>query len=152
MQMKNSAAQWFGRVVWIGITVNLLFVIPCFFFPETMRDLLGLTKPNSIIWVRTYGILLFVISIIYIPSALNPLRYHALTTMHTPGARMLLFLILILSKGQETGFLSITLVDLLFGVVAGILVFSSFVAELIQKEMLVPQPKQGCPRDYVKQG
>jgi hypothetical protein len=126
MRMKNSAAQWFGRVVWIGITVNLLFVIPCFFFPENMRDLLGLTKPNSVIWVRSYGVLLFIISLLCIPAALNPLRYHALSIMHTPGARPLVLLILVLSRGQETGFLSITLADLVFGVVAAILAFFEF--------------------------
>lgn len=142
MQMKNSATPLFGRVVWISITVNLLFVIPCLFFPEKMCDLLSLTKPNSAIWVRAYGILPFTISVLCIPAALNPLRYHAPTIMHIAGAWLLVFLILVMARGQETAFLSITLVDLFLGVIAAILVFSSSDMELIQKEMLVPQHKQ----------
>ena len=127
--MKNTAALWFGRVVWIGIIVNLLFVIPCFFFPEKMCELLGLTKPNPIIWVRTSGMLLFIISVFYIPAALNPFRYRATAVMHIIPSRACgssFFLYSVLFRGQETGFLSIALVDLFFGVVSAVLLYFAF--------------------------
>jgi hypothetical protein len=127
--MKNTAAQWFGRVVWIGIIVNLLFVIPCFFFPEKMCDLLGLTKPNPIIWVRTSGMLLFIISVFYVPAALNPFRYRATAVMHIIPSRACgssFFLYSVLFRGQEAGFLSIALVDLFFGVVSAVLLYFAF--------------------------
>ena len=134
--MKNTAAQWFGRVVWIGIVVNLLFVIPCFFFPEKMCDLLGLTKPNPIIWVRSSGMLLFIISVFYIPAALNPFRYRATAIMHIIPSRACgssFFLYSVLFRGQEAGFLSIALVDLFFGVVSAILLYFAFRAGVNSK-------------------
>ena len=71
----NIWAKWFGRVVWAGIVINMFFVIFCFFFPEKMCGLLHLKQPDPIIWVRTSGMLLFIISIFYIPAALDPFRY-----------------------------------------------------------------------------
>ena len=127
--MKNTAALWFSRVVWIGIIVNLFFVIPCFFFPEQMCDLLGLTKPNPIIWVRSSGMLLFIISVFYIPAAMNPFRYRATAVMHIIPSRACgssFFLYSVLFRGQETGFLSIALVDLFFGVVSAVLLYFAF--------------------------
>jgi hypothetical protein len=62
----NTFANWFGRIVWIGIFMNMLFVVPAFFFPEKMCELLGLKQPDPIIWVQSSGMLLFIISIFYI--------------------------------------------------------------------------------------
>jgi hypothetical protein len=125
----NSAAKWFGRVVWVGIVVNMLFVIPCFFFPERLCELLGLTKPDPIIWVRTSGMLLFIISVFYIPAAVNPFRYRATAIMHIVPSRACgssFFLYSVLFRGQEIGFLSIALVDLFFGVVSAVLLYLAF--------------------------
>jgi hypothetical protein len=125
----NSAAKWFSRVVWVGIVVNMLFVIPCFFFPERMCELLGLTKPDPIIWVRTSGMLLFIISVFYIPAAVNPFRYRATAIMHIVPSRACgssFFLYSVLFRGQEIGFLSIALVDLFFGVVSAVLLYLAF--------------------------
>jgi hypothetical protein len=125
----NSAAKWFSRVVWVGIVVNMLFVIPCFFFPERLCELLGLTKPDPIIWVRTSGMLLFIISVFYIPAAVNPFRYRATAIMHIVPSRACgssFFLYSVLLRGQEIGFLSIALVDLFFGVVSAVLLYLAF--------------------------
>jgi hypothetical protein len=129
MPSTNTAAKWFGRVVWIGIVVNMFFVVACFFFPERMCELLGLTKPNPIIWVRTSGMLLFIISIFYMPAAMNPFRYRATAIMHIIPSRACgssFFLYSVLVQGQEAGFLSIALVDLFFGVVSAILLYFAF--------------------------
>jgi hypothetical protein len=125
----NIWAKWFGRVVWTGIVVNMVFVVFCFCFPENMCALLHLKQPDPIIWVRTSGMLLFIISIFYIPAALDPFRYRATAIMHIIPSRACgssFFLYSVLLRGQEKGFLSIALVDLFFGVLSAIFLYLAF--------------------------
>jgi hypothetical protein len=122
----NVYAKWFGRVVWLGIFANLFFIIPCCFFPEVLLSLLKMQIPVPIIWVRAAGLLLLEISILYIPGAIDPYRYKAtawMSVLVTRGGGSSFFLIAVLFFGQELGFLSIALVDLVFGVVEGILLY-----------------------------
>ena len=128
----NTWARWFGRTVLLGVVVNMLFVIPSFFFPQQMCELLHLKQPDPIIWVRAGGMLLFIISIFYIPAALDPFRYRATAIMHIVPSRACgssFFLYSVLVRGQEAGFLSIALVDLFFGVVSAIFLFQAFRTE-----------------------
>ena len=110
----------------------MFFVVASFFFPRQMCELLHLKQPDPIIWVRTGGMLLFIISIFYIPAALDPFRYRATAIMHIVPSRACgssFFLYSVLVRGQEAGFLSIALVDLFFGVVSAIFLFLAFRAE-----------------------
>jgi hypothetical protein len=125
----NTYAKWFGRVVWLGIIVNMPFVVASFFFPHPFCNMLGLKPPDPIIWVRTSGMLLFIISVFYIPAALDPFRYKATAIMHILPSRACgstFFLYSVLFRGQERGFLSIALVDFFFGVTSGILLYLAF--------------------------
>jgi hypothetical protein len=125
----NNYAKWFGRVVWFGIAINMPFVVGTFFFPHAFCEMLGLKVPDPIIWVRTSGMLLFIISIFYIPGALDPVRYRATAIMHILPSRTCgstFFLYSVLFRGQEKGFLSIALVDLFFAVLSGILLYLAF--------------------------
>jgi hypothetical protein len=125
---KNSYAKWFGRVVWLGILANLLFVIPCCFFPEVLLSLLNMQIPVPIIWVRAAGLLLLEISILYIPGALDPYRYVATAWMSifvTRGGGATFFICAVFFFHQELGFLSIALVDLFFGVIEGVLLYQA---------------------------
>jgi hypothetical protein len=122
----NQYAKWFSRVVWLGIIANLLFVIPCCFFPETLLSWLKMQIPVPIIWVRAAGLLLFEISLLYIPGAIAPYRYEATAWMSifvTRGGGSSFFLVAVLFFGQDLGFITIALVDLFFGVIEGILLF-----------------------------
>ena len=125
-EIPNPYAQWFSRVVWIGIVVNMFFVIPLCFFPEALLNLLHMQIPAPIIWVRAAGLLLLEISILYIPGALDPYSYKKTAWMSvviTRGAGATFLLCAVLFFGQELGFLTIALVDLFFGIVEGILLF-----------------------------
>lgn len=122
----NVYAKWFGRVVWLGIVVNLFFVVPLLFFPEALLSLLRMQIPVPIIWVRAAGLLLLEISILYIPGAIDPFRYKAtawMSVLVTRGGGSSFFLVAVLFFGQELGFVTIALVDLFFGVVEGILLY-----------------------------
>jgi len=74
---KNVWAAWFGRTILLGAVVNMFFVIACFFLPRQMCDLLHMKQLDPIIWVRTSGMLLFIISVFYIQGAIDPFRYRA---------------------------------------------------------------------------
>ncbi|MEQ8757040.1 MAG: hypothetical protein RID09_26430 [Coleofasciculus sp. G1-WW12-02] len=122
----NSYAKWFCRVVWLGIVVNMFFIIPLCFFPEVLLSLLKMRIPVPIIWVRAAGLLLLELSILYIPGAIDPYRYKATAWMSvflTRGAGATFFLSAVLFFGQELGFLTIALVDVFFMIVQGILLF-----------------------------
>lgn len=126
MSEQNPYAKWFGYVVWLGIAANILFIIPICFFPEWLLSLLKMTIPIPIIWVRAAGLLLLEISILYIPGAIDPYRYRAtawMSVLVTRGGGASFFLIAVLFFGQELGFLSIAIVDLIFGVTEGILLY-----------------------------
>lgn len=121
----NAYAKWFSRVTWIGIVVNVLFfVIPSCFFPEQLLALLQMHVPIPIIWVRTAGMLLFIISVFYIPGAIDPYRYVATAWLSIFPSRAFgstFFIISVFLFGQDWGFLSIAFVDLFFGVVEAVL-------------------------------
>ncbi|MFK0734548.1 MAG: hypothetical protein ACIWVG_25925 [Gloeotrichia echinulata HAB0833] len=120
----NTYAKWFSRVTWLGIIVNMLFVIPSCFLPELMLQFLHMHIPVPIIWVRTAGMLLFIISAFYIPGALDPYRYQATAWISIFPSRAFgstFFICAVFFFGQDKGFLSIAFVDLFFGVVEAIL-------------------------------
>lgn len=120
----NNYAKWFSRVTWVGIIVNMLFVIPSCFFPELMLTFLKMHIPEPIIWVRAAGMLLFIISAFYIPGALDPYRYQATAWISIFPSRAFgstFFICAVLFFGQDKGFLSIAFVDLFFGLAEVIL-------------------------------
>ncbi|MBN3879571.1 MULTISPECIES: hypothetical protein [unclassified Nostoc] len=120
----NNYAKWFSRVTWVGIIVNMLFVIPSCFFPELMLTFLKMHIPEPIIWVRAAGMLLFIISAFYVPGALDPYRYQATAWISIFPSRAFgstFFICAVLFFGQDKGFLSIAFVDLFFGLAEVIL-------------------------------
>ncbi|RCJ35136.1 hypothetical protein A6769_20505 [Nostoc punctiforme NIES-2108] len=120
----NNYAKWFSRVTWLGIIVNMLFVIPSCFFPELMLTFLKMHIPEPIIWVRAAGMLLFIISAFYVPGALDPYRYQATAWISIFPSRAFgstFFICAVLFFGQDKGFLSIAFVDLFFGLAEVIL-------------------------------
>ncbi|WP_017318475.1 hypothetical protein [Mastigocladopsis repens] len=119
----NTYARWFSRVTWLGIIVNMFFVIPSCFFPEQFLSLLDMHIPFPIIWVRAAGMLLFIITVFYIPGAIDPYQYQATAWIsifpsRTFGATF--FMAAVFLFGQDKGFLSIAFVDLFFGLIEAI--------------------------------
>lgn len=120
----NAYAKWFSRVTWLGIIANIFFVIFGCFFPEFLLSLLQMHIPSPIIWVRISGMLLFIISVFYIPGAIDPYRYIATSWISIFPSRILgltFFSCAVLFFQQDKGFLSIVVMDLFFGVVEAIL-------------------------------
>jgi len=104
------------RVIWTGIGINMLFVIPLFFFPRTLFALLGIPLTDSIL-ARASGMLLFIISVFYIPAAWDLDRYRANAWFHCFPSRFCgatYFTVMVFVFGAPLGYLSIALVDAVF--------------------------------------
>jgi hypothetical protein len=73
----NAYARWFGRIVWVGVFVNVVLSIPGLLFPEWLLGLLNLEPAVPTVWVRFSANLLILLSLFYIPAAINLYRYPA---------------------------------------------------------------------------
>lgn len=71
----NSYAKWFGRIVLFGVAVNIILSIPALLFPEWLLGLLGLEAAIPSVWVRFSANLLILLSLFYIPAAIDWERY-----------------------------------------------------------------------------
>jgi hypothetical protein len=119
----NKYAVWYGRVIWLGIVLNMLFVFPLVFAPNWILHLLSVPLDQPI-WARASGMLLFIISVFYIPAAIDLNRYRAnawiaIFPSRTFGATF--FSVAVLVFGQPKGFLSIAFVDGSIGIATLIL-------------------------------
>jgi hypothetical protein len=117
---ESTVSVWILRhtiLVWFGIFLNSLFIIPLLFFPRWMLDLFGIPL-DQLIWARESAGLLMIISVFYIPAAIDFGRYRAnayiaIFPSRTFGATFFFFAVVLF--GQPAGFLSISLVDALIG-------------------------------------
>src|SRR5262249_30571675 len=71
----RPAERGFGRIVAIGILLNLCFTIPAMFAPDKVLVGLDLPPETSTIWLQNVGMLLLTLCIFYAPSAVAPARY-----------------------------------------------------------------------------
>lgn len=94
--MVNKYAKWFRFVMWVGIIVNLLLSLPVILFPNTVLRLLGQTPSRDIVWTAFAGLLIFLLTLMYIPPARDPigLRSSAKLAVFARFAEAFFFLIL----------------------------------------------------------
>jgi hypothetical protein len=71
----NTPAKWFRRAVWLGIVGNWVLTLPTIFAPERTLDLLGLRATHDPVWTAFAALLVFLLSLFYIPGANWPYRY-----------------------------------------------------------------------------
>jgi len=71
----NSYAKWFGRIVLFGVAVNIVLSIPALLYPQWLLGLLGLETAVPSVWVRFSANLLILLSLFYIPAAIDWERY-----------------------------------------------------------------------------
>jgi hypothetical protein len=95
----------------------MLFVVPLALLPKWFLGVLNIPL-NQPIWGQTAAMLLFIISVFYVPGAIDPVRYRLSAWMHVFPSRTCgstFFVIAVVFFGQPLGFLSIALVDAFFG-------------------------------------
>ena len=73
----NKSGVWFGRVVWLGIVVNLALAVPVLFAPAQVLALFSLPAATPAMWPSFAALLLILLSLFYIPAAINPIYYRS---------------------------------------------------------------------------
>ncbi len=83
--MAGSPETWFQRVTWAGIFANVALAIPTLLWPERMLELSRLPVPAPVIWVRFAALLLILLSLFYVPAALDMRRARANASLAVVG-------------------------------------------------------------------
>jgi len=81
------AGRWFSRIVWLGIVCNLALAVPTLFAPEQTMALTRMPPASPLLWPQFSALLLILLSIFYIPAALDFARYR-ITAWCTVGSRL----------------------------------------------------------------
>jgi hypothetical protein len=121
MTSADSAVNlWIRRhtiLIWFGIFLNALFIVPLLFFPRWMLDLFHIPLEH-LIWARESAGLLMIISVFYIPPAVDFHRYRANAYIAVFVSRAFggtFFFFAVVLFGQPLGFLSISFIDAFIG-------------------------------------
>ena len=119
----NPYLGWFAATVWLGIAVNLAFALPAVLVPDRLTALLALPRPHPEVWLRDAGLLLFFLTLTYIPAAVDPFRYH-INAIVLVWARLLFAVFwfwLVAFAAGPGGYLWLGAIDLIFGLMPGVL-------------------------------
>jgi hypothetical protein len=115
----NPYVKWFQRALGLGTALNLLMIVGLFLMPTMIMELLHIPPPDPI-WVRTVGLLIFWLSVAYLPALIDPLGNEEVAWF-TLGVRLsgIVFFGLAVLLGQPLGFVVFALYDLTFVVLQG---------------------------------
>ena len=119
----GKGEKWFGRLVWIGILLNLSFALPAMFAPDMLLAGLDLPPEASMLWLQNVGMLLLSLCIFYSPSAIAPSR-HPTHTKFVVLSRLIasvFWFILLRQAGAPEVIRPLWLTDLTLGVLLAIL-------------------------------
>jgi hypothetical protein len=73
----NHFKNWFCRVLEVGIAVNLALAVPVLIAPAWTLSLVSIPPPEPLLYARFAGLLVILLSMAYLPAALDPDRYRA---------------------------------------------------------------------------
>ena len=120
---SNHYLKWFQAVFWLGILDNLSFAVPAVFAPAWLLQLVNLPMSDQPLWLRDSGMLLLFLSAMYVPAALDPVRY-SFNVMVAMVARLVFavfWLAPVVFGNAPAAYLLFGLLDLGFGLVQVIL-------------------------------
>jgi hypothetical protein len=115
----NRYAVGFRWVVVVGVLVNLFFALPGIFIPNAVLAWAGIQPALDPVWPAFACILLFLLSLFYLPAAVNPFRFMVvawLAVLARGGGVLFFFCI-------WPGYPLFGTIDLVFGVAEGVLLF-----------------------------
>ena len=73
--VRSKPAVWFGRVVWLGILANFALAMLVLFAPEWAIKMANLPPAVPLLWPRFAAWLLILLSLFYMPGAIDPYKY-----------------------------------------------------------------------------
>jgi len=118
--MFNKSAAWFSRVVWLGIIFNLLFVAEQIFAPDMVNVGMGVPVTGTTVWNVAHGAMVLALSLLYIPAAIDPLKYPLYSWMIVLS-RLIAAVLWAFVATSQPGFIGALVMDGSFGVAEGIL-------------------------------
>ena len=125
----NKYVKWLNVTVFVGALYNIFgMALPFIFAPQWYLDWFGLPGGGgSVIWMRQAGLLLFFISILYIPGGGDPVRY-SLNAKFAVLARMMIglyWLWLVYVEGRTRAFLTFGIFDCAYAAFNGVLLWQA---------------------------
>jgi hypothetical protein len=78
-----AAVQWFKALMWLGIAANIVCALTSIIWAEAVLNFLHLEMAHPLVWPRFAAFLLILLSIFYVPAAIDPLlhRYSAVVAI-----------------------------------------------------------------------
>jgi hypothetical protein len=119
------ALKWFRITVGLGFLVNMIFALPAVFAPRFLEGLANLGITNTPYWLQNIGVLLLIISVMYIPAIQDPFRYLFIAYLLIAGrfAAGILFLTGLLFMNFPSGFRALAAPDLCLSSIQAILLY-----------------------------
>ncbi len=116
---------WYQRTIFVGILVNLIFALPALFAPDFLNSLLDLPFEPHNPALRNVGMLLVGISLFYVPSGLNALRFpiHSWLCVLTRLIAAIFWFCVVNSNEYKEAFRQMMFADALFFVLLGTLLW-----------------------------
>lgn len=139
MTVKRYAALGGFRIsVELGFLLNVAFALPALFAPRFVESLADYGATNTVHWLQNVGILLLIVSAMYIPVIRDPFRYLFISVLVVAGrfAAGCLFLIGLLFLNFPEGFRLLAGTDL---------ILSSIQAVLVYRMLRDGDPRSGYP-------
>jgi hypothetical protein len=118
---KQPSLIWFSRVVWLGIAANLCLALPLLFAPAFALGMFQLPIPDQLVWPRLSGLLVCLLSALYLPAAIDPKKLGKLCWLLV-ATRALPAAFFFIQGGQ---YLPFGVFDTTFGIVLATLLYRS---------------------------
>lgn len=83
----TGARRWFRIAMGAGIAANLAFALPTLVAPAATMRLAGLPEASPLVWPQVAGLLLSLLSVFYLPAAVDPDRYRPIAWLAV-GSRL----------------------------------------------------------------
>lgn len=126
MQYKHyNSLRWFRITVGFGFVVNMIFVLPALFAPRLLETLIEVGTTNTLHWLQNVGILLLIVTIMYIPAIKDPFRYLFISYLLVAGrfSAGLLFLVGVLFMNYPSGMVVLSGSDLVLSNIQAVLLY-----------------------------
>lgn len=122
---RFTALTWFRAAIGLGLIVNLAFALPALFVPRALEGTIAVGVTNTPHWLQNVGILLVIISAMYVPVIRDPFRYLFVTYLAVAGrfAAGVLFLLGVLYVDYPDGMRTLALGDLVLSSAQAVLLF-----------------------------
>ena len=126
MASKNyNSLRWFRLTVGFGFVINMTFVLPALFAPRFLEKLADFGQTNTLHWLQNVGLLLLIVSVMYLAAIKDPFRYLFISYLVVAGrfSAGLLFLVGVLFLNFPSGMRILAGNDLILSSIQAILLY-----------------------------